>query len=477
MDSTIQAAAAAPEGMTAPRRSALGVHPLLIAVCGVCDATYMAIAPFLPQVARERGLSPSLTGVVFSSFMWGGLLFTPLATRISRNTGARLLLTVTVLVQAALTASFAIAPLMHSREAFFAVCFGLRLAQGVVGCIYEVAVSSLIMCSAPPDRVGAVLGMQEAARGVGMMVGPTVGGVLYGLGGFGLPFLGSAGVLVVLGLACILVLDSSKARPPPGEGAVPITIWTVLQIVPIAVTTAMLTALAMALSVLDPILSPHVADRFHLRPSDIGLIFSAATLSYALFAPPMGFLGQRVGNFTVLAVGMAFTALSYLVMGPCPWVPATWLPTSVWLLVVSMVMLGIGASALTTAVPCMLDSAHARGMSTEDVSDVVGGLLSIAWSLGALAGPLYGSVLAERFGFDEATALNAAALLTLTVVGVVLFRCTSARGVAKEGAAGDAAAGARPGTKATGRAAALPAALGEPLLDAVTDCEEGGGEE
>lgn len=397
--------------------------PLLITICGVGDATYMSLSPFYPQVARRIGISTTTTGVIFSCFMWGGIFFSPLATRLSRTTSPRLLLSTSVLAQAALTACFALAPLLSNREQFFALCFGVRIVQGCVCTVYEVAVSSLIMCSTQPERVGALLGLQEAARGVGLMVGPAVGGLLFAVGGFALPFVASAAALLLLGLAVLTVLEpgSGSASENTAEHA---TILEIVRQPPIAVTTALLIALAMALSVLDPILAPHVEDTFHLQPSSIGLIFASATISYALCSPLVGPIGNRVGNFAVLVVGCIISALALFALGPTTWLPAGWLPRRVWLLAASMVVLGIGASALTCAVPCMLEIARRRGYEIEAVSDVVGGLLSFAWSVGAVVGPLYGSALYEAAGFANAMSATAVMLLVLTALGVLVFNCT-----------------------------------------------------
>eukprot|EP00302_Diacronema_sp_CCMP2436_P006156 CAMPEP_0179894728 /NCGR_PEP_ID=MMETSP0982-20121206/35440_1 /TAXON_ID=483367 /ORGANISM="non described non described, Strain CCMP 2436" /LENGTH=448 /DNA_ID=CAMNT_0021791337 /DNA_START=8 /DNA_END=1351 /DNA_ORIENTATION=- len=399
-----------------PTRSYL----LLIAICGCGDATYMVLAPFFPQRAEEVGLSQTANGLIFSVFMWGGLVVTPIATWLSRNTSSRLLLGTCVLLQAGLTACFALAPLLTKGWQWFAFCFTLRLLQGVIAAIYEVAVSSLIMCSVDVENVGTALGVQEAARGVGLMIGPAVGGILYAAGGFALPFLASAGALALLGGLVFLSLDDETIGDDDEREHV--TFSDVLAQPAICVVTALLVALAMALSVLDPILGPFVQETFALSPGGIGLVFSAATLSYALLSPVIGWVGRRCGDFAVLTGGMLISAASFFLMGPCPWLPAGMLPTNVWLLVFAMLSVGIGSATLTCAVPCMLAICERSGFETEEVSDVISGLLSFSWSLGALVGPIYGSGLVQAFGFPEATSETGVLLLALTFAGTAVFQ-------------------------------------------------------
>lgn len=448
---------------------------LLIVICGVCDATYGSLAPFLPQHALELGLSQTATGVIFSSFMWGGLIWTPISTRISRASSPRLLLSGCVILQSVLTATFALTANIARPSAFFAAALVIRLLQGLVTNTYEVAVSALILRSCAPDRVGAVLGMQESARGVGLMLGPAFGGALFATGGFALPFVVSAAALLLLAVL-LLVAMPNPAATAPRAGLLelpPVGMVDLFALPGIGVTTMLFCSLAVALSLLDPILGPHEKANFHLLPAAIGLIFSAPTLAYASLAPLAGAVGARCGNFALLAGGMVVTSFSYLLLGPCPWLPAGWLPESLGLLIGAMVMLGVGASTLICAVPVLLSCAHAAGLSTEAVSDMVGGIMALAWTGGALIGPLFGSAVVDALGFESATSVTGVLLLAITLIGAAVFSATFASGhqhaVAEALAAGDYAAFPEP-PALSGRAAsafAIPS-LSEPLVDPVS---------
>lgn len=238
----------------------------------------------------------------------------------------------------------------------------------------------------------------------------------------------------------------------------------------------------MALSVLDPIIAPWVHETFDLPPSAIGLIFSSATLTYALLSPLIGRIGNLAGNFATLVGGMLVSAISFFLMGPCPWLPPGLLPRSVWLLVFAMSCVGVGSSTLTCAVPLMLDVCARNGYEIDQVSDVVGGLLSFSWSLGALVGPIYGSALVQAFGFPDATAQTGVMLLVLTVVGSVVFQAFEPAPAVRRLAslmlgepAAAAPAGERPGAcdSASKRAALLLLAGAAPLPTALAPLEGG----
>ncbi|KAG8462279.1 hypothetical protein KFE25_012099 [Diacronema lutheri] len=460
---------------------------LLIATCGVCDATFSSLAPFFPQHALDVGLSQASTGVVFSSFMWAGLVWVPVATRISRSTSPRALLSGCVLLQAALTALFAPTAALRSPARFFGATLAIRLVQGLVTTTYEVATTSMLMRSCAPERVGTWVGIQESARGIGLMVGPALGGLLFQRGGFALPFLASSGALAALGLLVLATLRAPGACKPAEGDAQPVHMLELLRRPGVCVPTCLLCALGAALSILDPTLAPHERRAFGLAPGAIGLTFTAPTLAYAALAPAAGALGARAGNFRTLVGGMCLTALSYLLLGPSPWLPA--LRASEALLVGALVVLGVGASTLTCCLPVMLDVAHAAGYETAQCSDVLGGAIALAWTAGALVGPLYGSAAVSALGFAEATSLTGAILLALTAVGAVVFAAVRTHGAPRAAAGSEdpfeyaafpdpPAAGSARAPRAAGGALPLGCAVAElsaPLLERATS-ENGGSE-
>ena len=61
---------------------------------------------------------------------------------------------------------------------FIVFCFVLRCALSV-GCTATCTASFAITAESFPDNVGAVFGILETFTGLGMMVGPALGGVLY----------------------------------------------------------------------------------------------------------------------------------------------------------------------------------------------------------------------------------------------------------------------------------------------------------
>jgi len=64
---------------------------------------------------------------------------------------------------------------------FVVFCFTLRIFLAI-GCTASATASFAVTASVFPDHVATVFGLLETATGLGMMVGPALGGVLYQVG-------------------------------------------------------------------------------------------------------------------------------------------------------------------------------------------------------------------------------------------------------------------------------------------------------
>ncbi len=61
-----------------------------------------------------------------------------------------------------------------------------------------------------PENIATMFGVSEAVFGVGMICGPTAGGLLYEVGGFLLPFVTLGGLNLLAGLFITAVLPNVK---------------------------------------------------------------------------------------------------------------------------------------------------------------------------------------------------------------------------------------------------------------------------
>eukprot|EP00118_Oscarella_pearsei_P018728 m.193589 g.193589 ORF g.193589 m.193589 type:complete len:113 (+) comp39479_c0_seq1:186-524(+) len=88
----------------------------------------------------------------------------------------------------------------------------VRAVQGL-GSAALVTSSWTIASSAFPDKVLTVMGTLEVMAGLGYMIGPSLGGALYKVNGFSLPFYVTGG-LILAGIPSLMLLLPNETVPP-----------------------------------------------------------------------------------------------------------------------------------------------------------------------------------------------------------------------------------------------------------------------
>jgi multidrug resistance protein len=135
------------------------------------------------------------------------------------------------------------------------------------------------------------------------------------------------------------------------------------------------------------------AIHLHASPTTVGLLTASFPVAQLLASPVWGRVSDRYGRRPALLVGLAASAVAYLIFG---------LASSLWLLFVSRFVQGLGGGTTGVAQAYVADTMapHERAKAL--------GWLSAATSLGVVIGPAVGS-FAARVG-ESAPGLVAAAL-------------------------------------------------------------------
>lgn len=147
-------------------------------------------------------------------------------------------------------------------------------------------------------------------------------------------------------------------------------------------------------------LLPYYATSLGVGATAVGLLVSAFSLAQLASAPAWGRFSDRYGRRPAIILGLAITAVAYVLFG---------LAHSVWILLLSRMVQGLGAGTIGVVQAYVADASPAESR-TKSL-----GWLSAVTSLGAVAGPAFGSVLVE-IGGRQAPGFGAAALALLVAV-------------------------------------------------------------
>ncbi|MBC7443406.1 MAG: MFS transporter [Ramlibacter sp.] len=198
---------AAPRSVPAPAASILHQPTAVWAVAFACVIAFMGIGlvdPILPAIARDLHATPTETEMLFTSY----LVVTGVAMFFTSWLSSRIGAKRTLLIGLALIIAFALASgASQSVEAVI----GFRAGWGLGNALFISTALATIVGAASGGTSSAII-LYEAALGLGIAIGPLIGGLLGSLSWRG-PFFGSASLMAV-GFAAIVVMLKTDARVP-----------------------------------------------------------------------------------------------------------------------------------------------------------------------------------------------------------------------------------------------------------------------
>jgi len=371
----------------------------------LAGCTLSLLAPFFSNEAEGKGVSVAAAGVVFSSVFVVQIVLTPVLGKYISRLGSSNLFNYGAILSGLTNVAFAFVPLLPSGPLFLAVSLVIRCVTAVGEAAVFTAVYPLASARASPGRCSSVLGWMETMLGLGTTLGPVLGGLLYQLGGFYLPFLALGGLLVLCGLLGLCILPPSEGGeedPDDGEDgeeeAHDLKYRTLLGVPSVLVASLVLVLTGVASEWYQPTLEPYLREQFDLTPFQASLFFMIDGATYALATPVWGLLLDKgVNSFTTLLLGSIVISVSYLGLGPCP--P---LAPSITQVCVASALHGIGMSANFIATLTAMLSAggkRAAGGETEQLRGMITSIWVTSESVGGFLGATGGAAAYDSVGW------------------------------------------------------------------------------
>ena len=288
-----------------PHTGSILKQPLAVwAVAFASVIAFMGIGlvdPILPAIAKSLKASPTETSLLFTSY----LVVTGLAMLITSWISSRIGAKKTLLIGLALIIVFAaLAGFAGSVEGVI----GFRAGWGLGNALFiSTALSTIV--GAASGGSGAAITLYEAALGVGIAVGPLLGGTLGTISWRG-PFFGTA-VLMAVGFIAIVTLlrEDKTAKRTPTKLSAPFTAMKVPGI-------RYLAGIALFYNIGFFVLLAYTPYPLGLNEMGLGYTFFAWGLSVAftsVFVAPL--LTKRMKRTSVLKLVLTILALDLIAGG------------------------------------------------------------------------------------------------------------------------------------------------------------------
>ena len=379
-----------------PIRSRRSVAVACVILATFTDIVAYSIAvPVLPDLSRKLGASPTMIGLLFASF--GVTLLTvsmpsgALSDRIGRKSplvGGMLLLVV--------------ASLLFAFSDTLPWLFAARLAQGAADAVTWVVGFALVADLYPASERGRITGIVMMGTSFAFMIGPSIGGWLYEIGGIRLPFIAVAAMALVVMVAFVW-LDVA----PPAADREPVPIGLVLRVPAVALCAVAVVAIASTLSMLEPVLALRL-NALGVNPGRVGLVYGIGAVATTTLHPLYGRAADRWGARRMTTIGLFLAGCALPLLGRA------------WSFQSAVALFVLHAACASMAItPSLAFMGEATSNAGVESFGVAYGLYNLAWGAGLLGGPAAGGYLYERIGF---TKLSVAWSPVLILVACALSR-------------------------------------------------------
>ncbi|NXY33648.1 S18B1 protein, partial [Pomatorhinus ruficollis] len=358
---------------------------------------YSILGPFFPSEAEKKGASNTIVGLIFGCFALFNFLTSLILGNYLSEIGAKFMFVAGMFVSGCVTILFGMLDKVPSGPMFISFCFLVR-AMDAISFAAAITASFSILAKAFPTNIATVLGSLEIFSGLGLVLGPPLGGFLYQSFGYEVPFITLGCVVLALVPVNMCILPKYDSTPRKES------FWKLILLPKVLILCLSIFSLSGCLGFMDPTMSLFILKKFKLPAGYVGLVFLGLAVSYSVSSPLLGLLSDKLPVSPTLLCLQVLIGKSLQHLTSCKCLSFSQL----WMFVLVLVLIGfsLGMSAIPVfpeILQCAYENGFEEGLS---LLGLVSGLFNAMWSLGAFVGPILGGFLNEELGFEWAAAIQ-----------------------------------------------------------------------
>ncbi|MBN1179757.1 MAG: MFS transporter [Anaerolineae bacterium] len=329
------------------------------------------VIPIFPFYIEEMGGGGSELGLLVAIAALLEFLCAPVWGSISDRVGRKPILLIGML-------GYGISSLLMGLSTGYWALLASRALSGVLSSATSAAAMAYVGDSTSEDDRGGGMGILGAASGLGLIVGPGIGGLL-GTESLSLPFFLAAGFsLLALILIAWCLPESLPREARSARGRFKVVqlraMWQALS-GPIGFLLVLLCAVSFGLSNFEAVFGLYTAEKLGYGPERVGAILVVVgVVSTIGKATLIGPLTKRWGEAVVIKGSLLASTFGFLILLPARTYPAVLLATGMFIL---------SKTLLRTSIISLASKRAAVGQG------VTMGLSNAFMSLGRIAGPIW----------------------------------------------------------------------------------------
>ncbi|OMJ66171.1 hypothetical protein SteCoe_37083 [Stentor coeruleus] len=376
-------------------------------------ASFTIVSPFYSKIAEDLGIETWVIGLVYSSCPAASLLISFVLQPFMQKFGRTKILLVGMLLQSLNMLIMSFVPYSNFAMAIF-LSFLSRITAGCGSALFIIS-SYSILTSDYSEEISKMVALFEIVTGLGLIMGPVFGSVIYLIGGFTISCL-------IISVTLALYIPFLYYCVGPSR---PYTLSNDhISMQEIAVKSKILLDIGMQLLVMFMIGYIVATTQLHLLKNGVeeqnsGYWFSINTISYFTSSFIVSLFPKNSNKPRQMLFGNFIMVAGLLFIGPCPFV----LPQSLTYIGLGLSFIGLASGFIyVPSMPHMLEVAKNEYGYENDhrLNDAMSGITNISLCIGEILGPIIAALLDMLVGYSMAATIVAGLVLGHAIMYMLL---------------------------------------------------------
>lgn len=378
---------------------------LVVLLSGTLTSSFAVclFPPFFPKIAQEKGATATIFGIIIGTNCLTAFLFTPIIGKKLQTIGVKFAFTAGLFCSGGCCVLSGFLEWFPGGAVFVILAILIRMTHAIANAGISTSTFAYIAAEFP-ENVAKIFAFSRTTMNVAQMLGPVVGGALYTLGGFKMPFLVMGTIQMAMTVVAFGYLADYKDAGNKTVGKKSeIQIIRLFAIPGIWVSFLTFIFSTMSNGFLSVTLEPLVLRKFDLGPLYVGLLFGLKDGANSIASPIWGWLCDRyrhVKIFILLASCLAFT--SFVLLGPLPWLP---IESTLGIVILALTLngFGIGGQQVAGVVDAMREAVSAGLPDEAGTHGCVAGLWASLSGAGRFTSRAGTGILVDHIGFRNSS--------------------------------------------------------------------------